>query len=144
MPIATIHQPIALGVAALALSSGLTPLASARPVRATPVPPTVVEYHYGVRQIHTHDGRCTARLDAKRTAPGHWFVRASFSNVSGQGCSYRLWRRTGNGAYGMLSHGRLGRHRTHRTAWYEDGPRYRAMTTVDDGDGWGGAHSEPY
>ncbi|GGS89610.1 MULTISPECIES: hypothetical protein [Streptomyces] len=133
------------GAASLALCSlsFMASTASAQSAAPKAVSPTAVKYYYGVRQIHTHDGRCTAQLDAKKTAPGHWYVRASFYNMS-SGCSYYLWRKKGNGAYGALSHGSLGRGGSHQTAWYWDGPGYKAMMTVNDGDGWGDVNSKPY
>ncbi|GAA3798271.1 hypothetical protein GCM10022403_035140 [Streptomyces coacervatus] len=141
VPITTIRKPIALAVSALALSSGLATAST----QVTSASPTAVKYYYGVRQIQTDDGRCTAQLDAKKTAPGHWFVRASFYNMSGggvAGCSYYLWRKKGNGYYGSLSHASLRRNSSHQTAWYWDGPGYHVKMTLNDGDG--DVNSKPY
>lgn len=134
--------------AALAAAVAVPGMASAHQTDRTvssagAMTPMAVNYAWGVRTVHTRDRQCTGRLDANRTGPGRWYVRATFHTTSRQGCSYYLWRRHG-GAWGALSHSDLKRNQTHRTAWYWDGTGYAVMMTVNDADGWGDARSKPF
>ncbi|MFI1368342.1 hypothetical protein [Streptomyces griseochromogenes] len=148
MSITTISKPIALAVAALAvaalaLSGGPGAAASGQPAQARPASPTVIEYYSDVRHIRFSNLQCTAQLDAKKTAPGHWFVVATFRKRTDAGiCAYYLWRNKGHGEYKTLSHGVLRRDKVHQTAWYWDGPGYHVVMGLDDGSEK--RQSEPY